>query len=121
MGMVPPLSVTGCVACPVGRACAPTPVRCCGTDAVWCAGAGALCWVDEDGPPAEGSTDSVTGVTVLSYEEAAAVPPLWAPPACMEATVTPPPNRANAVATPARRLLFFHRSICRRRAARPRC
>lgn len=35
------------------------------------------------------------------------------------ATVRPPPTRATAVAATARRLFFFQRASCRRRAARP--
>nr|WP_276112633.1 hypothetical protein [Streptomyces tropicalis] len=38
---------------------------------------------------------------------------------CIEATVRPPPTRATAVATRARRWVFFQRASRRRRAARP--
>ncbi|MFD9434811.1 hypothetical protein [Streptomyces sp. NPDC060002] len=46
----------------------------------------------------------------------------WAwSPVCRSsaAKVSPPPTRATAVATTARRWLFFQRASCRRRAARP--
>ncbi|MER5994399.1 hypothetical protein ABT157_26255 [Streptomyces viridosporus] len=40
-------------------------------------------------------------------------------PRSIEARVSPPPAKATAVATRARRWVFFHRASCRRRAARP--
>ncbi|MET9367676.1 hypothetical protein ABZY00_07425 [Streptomyces griseoflavus] len=40
-------------------------------------------------------------------------------PPSVEARVRPPPARATAVATRARRWVFFQRASCRRRAARP--
>ncbi|TXS48043.1 hypothetical protein EAO75_18120 [Streptomyces sp. uw30] len=40
-------------------------------------------------------------------------------PRSIDATVRPPPTRATAVATTARRWFFFQRARCRRRAARP--
>lgn len=41
------------------------------------------------------------------------------PPRSVEARVMPPPTSATAVATRARRCVFFQRANCRRRAARP--
>jgi hypothetical protein len=103
------VSVTGYVAWAAGRA---------GEDVA--PGAGALCWDDEEEPSPSGELPVRSVMVVTESSDRAAELLFWAWD-WRDATVTPPPNRAKAVATPARRRFFFHRAVCRRRAARPRC
>ncbi|KQX62246.1 hypothetical protein [Streptomyces sp. Root1310] len=138
---VPPVPVVSVVpAVPVGAGAVPSPaedpVRCRGTEGTvageeacesgWvfvdagvlgegearCAPerltVGRLCSRVGSSPPA------VVGVS--GTVAACAWSPLWRSSA---AKVRPPPTRATAVATTARRWFFFQRANCRRRAARP--